>query len=190
MNERKLRKTLLKSIPLETERLTIRYIQTDDAYDMYEYASKPEVCEFLLWEPHINLAATEGYIESLKQRYKKGFYADWALILKSNGKMIGTCGFANFNSAERICEIGYVLSPYYRKYGYMTEAVEAVLKLSFETLDVHSATLRIIEQNEDSIRLAKRLGFELYERSQMEIKGNKRTIAHYSLSSENYFNRK
>ena len=68
MNERKIRKLMLSSIPLIGDRITLRYIGLSDAYDMYEYASLPEVCEYLLWSPHINLTATEGYIEYINER--------------------------------------------------------------------------------------------------------------------------
>ena len=132
MNERKIRKLMLSSIPLIGDRITLRYIGLSDAYDMYEYASLPEVCEYLLWSPHINLTATEGYIEYINERYKKGLYADLAVVLNDTGKMIGTCGFALLDLKEKFGEIGYVLSPFYRKKGYMSEAVDMILKFSFD----------------------------------------------------------
>ena len=58
MTERKIRKLIQSSLPIETERLIIRYIEPDDAYDMYEYSSIPEVSKYLLWSPHINLSST------------------------------------------------------------------------------------------------------------------------------------
>ena len=192
MTQRGLRKILQKSIPIETERLILRYIEPNDAYDMFEYASIPEVCEYLLWSPHINVAATSGYIEFLQKRYVKGLFGDWAVVLKEENKMIGTCGFANIDSNMNQCEIGYVLSPKYRRKGYMTEAVEAVLQLSFEKLGMLNAKLRIIEQNQDSIRLAKRVGFKLDTiiENEMEIKGAMRNIAHYSMSKAEYERKK
>lgn len=192
MTERKLRRTLQSCIPIETDRLILRYIQPEDAHDMYEYASLPEVSEYLLWSPHINEAATLGYIEFLQKRYHRGLYADWAVVLKENNKMIGTCGFANVDSWGKTCEIGYVLSPMYRGKGYMSEAVRAVLDLSFEQMGLKEAHLRIISQNEPSIRLAERVGFRLSEivYSEMEIKGIDRDISHYTLSANEYKTKK
>lgn len=186
MTGRKMRKTLLSSIPIETERLIIRYINIYDAYDMFEYASIPEVTEYLLWDPHVNLEATEGYIEFLQKRYSKGLYADWALELKENKKMIGTCGYAMINSHEKKCEIGYVLSPEYRKQGFMTEAVKAVLDLTFEKLQLESASLRIISENTDSVKLAKRMGFSFDYESEMEIKEIIRNVSHYVMTRDEY----
>ena len=188
MTARKLRKTLLKSIPLETERLVLRYIDQSDAEDMFEYSSVEDVCEFLLWSPHINIDVTKGYIEFLQKRYLRGLYADWAVTLKDSRKMIGTCGFANIDSRMKNCEIGYVLSPYFRNNGYMTEAVNAVLKLTFDVLKLETARLRIINENTASKKLAERVGFvlESVEREEMEIKGIRRDIAHYVMTAEEY----
>lgn len=184
--ERKLRKLILKSMPLETDRLIIRYVNKNDALDMYEYASKEEVCRYLLWSPHINLSATEGYIDFLCDRYKKGLYADWAVVLKSNGKMIGTCGFASLNSAEGKSEIGYVLSPDFQGNGYMTEAVKAVLRLNFEVLKLNSAHLRIIRENHASIKLAERLGFKEIGCTVLIIKGIEREVLNFVMTIEDF----
>lgn len=192
MTERKLRKLLVNAVPIETERLVIRKINLDDAHDMYEYSSLDDVCEFLLWSPHINITVTEGYIEFLQKRYLRGLFADWAIVLKQNGKMIGTCGYAAVDKTNSICEIGYVLSPKYQKQGYMTEAVKALLELTFSVLNLEIASLRIINENEPSKRLAERLGFKLdsIKYNELEIKGIYRDIAHYRLSREEYMTKK
>ncbi len=190
MTERKMRKTLISSLPLESERLIMRYIEVDDAYDMYDYASLDEVCEYLLWSPHLNVAATEGYIEFLQKRYRKGLYADWAVVLKENGRMIGTCGYAKIDGKEKSCEIGYVLSPKYRNRGYMTEAVTSLLELSFNVLELDKAVLRIISENKASVKLAKRLGFKYSGSVNMCIKEKYRNVDYYELSKSEYINKK
>lgn len=186
MTERKIRKLLLAALPIETDRLTLRYITADDAYDMYEYASIPEVSQYLLWHPHINLAATEGYIEALQKRYLRGLYADWAVVLKKTGKMIGTCGFAALDNTHKTCEIGYVLSPLYRGCGYMTEAVQAVLDLTFRSLKLEKAVLRIISENRPSLDLAERLHFRPEYRTNMIIKDIEREVIYYVLMNTEY----
>ena len=192
MRERKIRKTLLKSIPIETERLKIRHICLNDSFNMFEYAKLDEVCEYLLWSAHLNIGVTEGYIEFLQKRYIRGLYGDWAIELKNEKKMIGTCGYANINSSLRTCEIGYVLSPFYRNKGYMTEALNAILHLTFEILELDSATLRIINENVNSKKLAERVGFELDKVAcaEMEIKGVIRDIAYYVMTKEQYQRKK
>ena len=189
MRKGKLRRMLVNSVPLETERLILRRIEPRDDKDMFDYASRPEVTEYLLWMPHVNIEATRGYIEFIQTRYKKGLYADWALELKENRKMIGTCGYANIDSSALRCEIGYVLSPEYRKKGYMTEAINAILDLTFSKLFFESAELRIMDENADSARLAERVGFRLDRviKDELTVKDVPRTIRHYVMTAPQYF---
>ena len=44
--------------PLETERLYLRALRVSDAADMYDYASRPEVTRYLLWNPHPDVGCT------------------------------------------------------------------------------------------------------------------------------------
>ena len=190
MTNRKLRKLIINAVPIETDRIVLRHISQKDACDMFEYASLDEVCEFLLWSPHINLATTEGYIQFLEKRYLRGLYGDWAVALKDTGKMIGTCGYANIDLRNRSCEIGYVLSPFYRGRGYMSEAMNEILKFTFNVLQLESAWLRIIDENTASKRLAERFGFSFRYYTNMEIKEITRKIAHYSLNKDEYSDKK
>ncbi len=185
---RKLRKILSGFEKLDTKRLFIKNLCPDDVYDMYEYSRDPIVSEYLLWSPHLNPAETEGVIEHICKRYKKGLYGDWGIYLKDTGKLIGTVGYAYIDSNVDSCEIGYVLSPRYWKCGYMTEAMTALLALTFEQLKANSAVLRIMTENSRSKRLAEKLGFRLNYTCENEIsvKGVKRTIDHYVMTREDY----
>ena len=122
------------------------------------------------------------------QRYLRGLYGDWAIILKENGKMIGTVGYAMIDTHAEHCEIGYVLSPYFRKKGYMTEAVNAVLDLTFRDFGFRTAELRIMDENADSVKLAERVGFELGRTvpDEIEVKGLPRTLRHYYMTDKRY----
>jgi RimJ/RimL family protein N-acetyltransferase len=55
-------------------------------------------------------------------------------------------------------EVGYVLNPALAGRGYATEAANAMLRLGFEGLGLHRIVARIDEENEPSVRLARRLG--------------------------------
>ena len=57
---------------LETERLRLRPMRVCDAEDMHDYARRPEVTRYLLWEPHRTLDYTRSYLEYLAGRYRTG----------------------------------------------------------------------------------------------------------------------
>lgn len=176
---------------LSTERLVLRRLRNTDLYDVNEYACREEVPRYLLWTPHLNLRETQGYLEFLQKRYRKGQHADWGVALRNTGKIIGTCGFTGVDISNETCELGYVLSPKYWGKGYMDEAFEAVLAEAFDRLKAHRVSLRILEGNEPSIRFALRHGFRFEGKSvdALYVKGAYRTVCHYALLREEYVRR-
>ncbi len=171
--------TLFSHIPtLETDRLILRGMRVSDAADMYDYACRPSVTEYLTWNPHGSLDETREYLTYVGQRYRTGDFYDWSLVSKEDGHMIGTCGFTSFNCPSDSAEIGYVLHPAYQGQGLATEAVRRVLVFGFEELSLHRIEAHFIEGNHASRRLMERVGmsFEGFSRESMRIKGRYRTI--------------
>jgi ribosomal-protein-alanine N-acetyltransferase len=170
---------LFSHIPtLETDRLILRAMRVSDAADMYAYACRPSVTEYLTWDPHQSVDVTREYLVYVGQRYRTGDFYDWSIICKEDGHMIGTCGFTSFNCPADSGEIGYVLSPAYQGRGLATEAVRRVLHFGFEELSLHRIEAHFIQGNEASRRLMERVGmtFEGFARESMRIKGRYRTI--------------
>jgi ribosomal-protein-alanine N-acetyltransferase len=59
---------------------------------------------------------------------------------------------------NRRLEVGYIACPIYRQKGYIREAMQALLRHCFETLDVHRIEALIVPENVRSIRLVEHLG--------------------------------
>ena len=188
MNNMNFRRVFRDLPEIETDRLTLKKISVSDAEDMYSYASLNSVTRFLLWSPHLNIDDTRGYIEFLNRQYKKGAYADWGVFLKSEGRLIGTTGFADFDFENNVGEVGYVLNPAYQGNGYMTEAVSAILSVAFERIGLEKVNLRIMEENKPSMRLARRLGFDFIKVGEepLNVKGEDRIIHYYSLTKDKW----
>ncbi len=167
------------SIPtLETDRLILRQIQPRDAFDMYDYSKNPNVTRYLLWSPHPNVQHTKDYIRFLQGEYKKGACYDWAILLKSSGKMIGTCGFVSFDSENASATVGYVLHPDHWGCGIAPEALRRVLSFGFQQLSLHRIEAQFMEENTRSLRVMEKCGMRLegYKRKAILIKGSFETV--------------
>ena len=177
---------------LQTERLILRRMRVSDAEDMYHYARRPEVTRYLLWSPHPDIYHTQDYLRYLATRYAAGTFYDWGVILKQNGRMIGTCGFTTIDCAHDAAEIGYVLNPDYHGMGIATEAAEAVLAFGFDKLLLHRIEARFMEGNDASLRVMEKVGmrFEGWRRESMLVKGSYRTIGYSSILFDEYAKRK
>ena len=117
MRQNKILKIFSKIPVLRTERLVLRGLRATDASDMFEYAGKEPVTEYLLWSPHPSERFTRDYLRSIEDRYYIGDFFDWAVTLADSGKMIGTCGFTSIDFKNNSAEIGYVLNPEYHGQG-------------------------------------------------------------------------
>ncbi len=175
--------------PLSTERLTLRGMKVSDAADMFAYAHRADVTEYLTWYPHNNIDETRDHLTEIGRRYRTGDFYDWALIEREGGHMIGTCGFTSFNYYSDSAEIGYVLHPVYHGRGLASEAVRAVMHFGFTELSLHRIEAHYIEGNAASRRLMERVGmqFEGYARESMLIKGKYRTIGTCAILRHEFF---
>ncbi|TBR59662.1 hypothetical protein B4U84_01675 [Westiellopsis prolifica IICB1] len=81
---------MLKQLPtLETERLILRKLCMQDAVDMYEYASDPEIATLGLWLPFHSIEDSLKDLTKVIEAYDKGEIFAWAIELKNENKMIG-----------------------------------------------------------------------------------------------------
>ncbi len=178
-----------KNITLETERLVLRKLSISDAADMYDYSRRPETSRYLLWSPHPSIDTTYDTLRYILREYNAGRYSDFAVVLKSNGKMIGTAGFTAIDEKNSCAEIGYVLNPDYHGHGYATEAAEMLLNFAFCELGVNRVEAKFMQENEKSLKVMRRLGmtFEGIQRSKMYVKGVFRNIVVSSILRSEYF---
>ena len=150
---------IFKTIPtLETERLILRRMMPSDLADVYDYAKRAEVSEFLLWYPHDTTAFTRKYLKIVDSKYKRGEFYDWAVVCKADGRMIGTAGFTSIDVYNNNAEIGYVLNSDYWGRGLAAEAAKAVITFGFEALRLVRIEAKYMTDNLGSKRVAEKCG--------------------------------
>jgi ribosomal-protein-alanine N-acetyltransferase len=175
---------LLADLPvLETERLLLRKVSLDDAADIFEYATDPEVPKFMPWEPHQSIQETYDYLERVIKRYQEHDPGPWAIVRKRDAKMIGTCSYGSWEREHRRAEIGYVLNQRYWGQGYMTEAIGAIIAFGFRELGLNRIQARCEVPNIGSARVMEKAGmtFEGVLRQQLFEKGSYRDMKMYSI---------
>lgn len=188
MKKEKLFKVFLNIPTLYTERLSLRAMHPIDAEDMFDYARRSEVTEYLLWSEHKSLGFTKDYLVYIQSRYKLGDFYDWAIIDRESRRMIGTCGFTKIDPSNNSAEIGYVLNPDFHRRGLGSEAVSRIIEFGFEELSLNRIEARFMQGNEASFALMRRVGmtFEGYMRDLVFVKGNYRTVGVSSILRSEY----
>lgn len=142
---------------LETERLIIRPFTKDDAEGLFSYASNPNVGPHGGWKPHADVKESQEVLEEL-------FLANqgWAIINKSNGKLIGSIMLEPDKRRPEIAskELGYSLAEEFWGKGIMTEAAKAVIRYAFEEMNLDILAICTGPTNERSARVIEKCGFK------------------------------
>lgn len=171
---------------LETPRLLLRKLRLEDAADMFEYASDPEVAKDVTWEPHRNIEDSLGFLNSVVRKYSGKQTSEWGLVLKETGKLVGTCGFVWWKPEHAKAEFGYALSRKYWGRGLMTEAAAAVITFGFDKMKLHRLEARCIPANTGSekVMLKNGMKYEGLLRDVVFEKGGFKSLKLYSLLAE------
>ena len=181
------------SLPtIETKRLILRPVKTSDAKDLFSYAKDPKVSEHVLWDAHRSLSDSRAFIRSMKHQYRQGFPGSFAIVLRSNQKMIGTIGFMSIHRDYHSAEIGYSLSREYWNCGYMTEALNEVLDYAFEVLHLNRIEAQHELSNPASGRVMEKCGmcFEGILKQRIRNKGKYVDVKLYAILRQDYQKRK
>ena len=121
---------------LETQRLVLRRFTPEDAEAMYRnWASDPEVTEYLTCPPHESPAATRALLEDWAASYARQDYYQWAIVLKENGdEPIGSISAVKVDDDLDAVEIGYCIGKPWWHRGITSEALQAVMDFFFDTV--------------------------------------------------------
>jgi len=174
----------------DTNRLLLRKIELNDLDDIFEFSSDPEVAHHMTWEVNRSKEETfNNFVSVVVENDKKGQSGDWAIILKENKKVIGTCSFIDWSNEHSNAEIGYVLNRNYWGKGFATEAIKELIKFGFEKIDLKRIQGRCDIDNIGSEKVMLKIGmsFEGTLRKNEFIKGEFRDTKIFSILKEEYF---
>lgn len=158
---KQIKKNRFNDIPiLETNRLILRGFGENDIDDVFEYASIYKVTEYLPWETHQTIDDTKAFLQITKENFTKHDNIDFAIVLKSENKVIGGISIRKWNNPNRCADIGYVLSPNYWRMGIITEAIKRIIKFGFEELNANRIEAHCDEKNIGSYSAMEKAGMK------------------------------
>ncbi|MCB0572740.1 MAG: GNAT family N-acetyltransferase [Phaeodactylibacter sp.] len=155
----KTRNTLLRLPEARTHRLILREINpgiaravlglsTDEAFRILGCRTKADWTFFKQRYRHF---------ETHNQRLS---YRNWLLADASTGKLIGDCGFHTWWLHNRQAELGYGMWDIaYRRKGLMAEAMEEVIRIGFQEMELERVEAFVGPDNSASISLLQKFGF-------------------------------
>ena len=174
---------------LTTKRLILRDWKESDSSDLYEYAKSDLVGPNAGWNTHKD--------ENESKRIIKMFIENddsYAIVLKSENKVIGSIGLHNRMPDEKISnlqqkEIGYVLNPKYWGNEYIPEAVNYLINYGFNDLNLDLIWCGHYDFNNKSKRVNEKCGFKykFTKHEKIKLLDNKEVnTLYYNISKSEY----
>lgn len=156
---------------LETPRLRLRQItpNPEEGLECLEFINDYNVYRY--WGLYDEARDTTGrhrpkkkvkpdyhYNTTLKE-YRARRELAWLLEARDTGRIVGEIVLYDFNLKKQ-ADIGYRINQKYWGRGFTPEAGQAMLKVAFEYMELNRLQIRCFSNNENSIRVAQKLGFQ------------------------------
>jgi RimJ/RimL family protein N-acetyltransferase len=149
---------------LETERLVLRQITTDDAAFILELLNDPSWIRFIGNKGVRTLDDARAYIRRVPMAsYERHGFGLYLTAIKESGVPIGMCGLVKRDALDDV-DIGFAFLPQYCGQGYAFEAAAAALAHGKRTLGLARIVAITSPDNHSSVRLLHKIGLK-YERT-------------------------
>jgi RimJ/RimL family protein N-acetyltransferase len=142
--------------PLETERLTLRRLQSDDAPFIVELLNSPTWLEFIGDRGIRTTDDAQGYIERAHVNYALHGFSLYLVALR-DGTRVGLCGPIRREGLNDV-DLGFALLPTFAGRGYALEAARRVVEHARVDLKLGRVAGITVPENARSIRLLEALG--------------------------------
>lgn len=150
---------------IETKRLILRQVKMKDVPALVENINNLNVSRWLLVVPY-PYKKKDGiwYVKNVAEKMKKKPREDYpfSIELKSEKRIIGGIGMHKVNMFSRTAEVGYWLGEKYWRFGYGSEALEALIDFAFKKLKLRRLQAGVFAGNPSSGKLLEKFGF-IYE---------------------------
>jgi RimJ/RimL family protein N-acetyltransferase len=150
---------------IETERLILRHVDPDRDFEPWAKAMADENTVRYLGTKPMNRAESWRSMAMVMGHWAIRGYGFFSLELKETGAWVGRVG-PWFPMGWPAPEVGWTVAPDHLRQGYATEAARASVQFAFETLGWSQVIHAIIEGNEASIAVARKIGSSLVRSQQ------------------------
>lgn len=142
-----------RSPTIETKRLKLQHIALSDLQDIIEISSY----DGLQARDH---SQALQFFKQICEDQRKAQTIHWGIYKQSCSTIIGTCGFYR-GFKDNMGEIGYILKPDFRGYGFMAESVRELINFAENTLKLRGVFAITSAENLASQRVLMKSGLIL-----------------------------
>ncbi len=145
---------------METKRLRLEKVKTDDAAFFFELMTSPDYLHFIGDRGLRKIADAAEYIENKMQKsYTEFGFGFYKMVLKESEIPIGICGLVKRPNLEHV-DIGFGLLAKYYGQGYAYEAAEVTMNYARTEYELHPIYAITTKDNFSSQKLLEKIGLK------------------------------
>lgn len=145
---------------IETERLTLRLTNIEDAEFIYNLLNSPKWIQYIGDRNVHSVQEAESYIkERMLPQVERLGYGNYTVIRKLDNAKMGCCGLYDREGLDGV-DIGFSFLPEYEGFGYASEASFALKEKAFTEFGVTKILAITTKENVSSQKLIEKLGLE------------------------------
>lgn len=171
----------LPTVP--TARLSLRWLEERDVSALYRIFGDAETVRYWSSPPLEDERAAATLLAEIQDLFRSGSLYQWGVADRVNDQIIGTCTLAAINVPHRRAELGFAVVRTHWRCGYASEAIEAVVRFAFESMNLHRLEADVDPRNGASMRCLEKTGFrkEGYARERYQSAGEVHDAVLYGL---------
>jgi ribosomal-protein-alanine N-acetyltransferase len=144
---------------LQSDRLLLRRLSTEDVHEVFALRSDPETMKYIPRPLAKTKKDASLFIDMINKAVDDNAYIHWAICKKTEPTLVGMICLIELQPENFRATLGYILDPAARHQGLMQEAVHAVINYAFQDLKLHSLQAEIDPRNTASERVLQKLNF-------------------------------
>jgi ribosomal-protein-alanine N-acetyltransferase len=86
---------------IETERLILKEIEVENNKSVFNIFSNEEVMKYYGQFPMKSIEEADNLIKVFNENFQNGKGIRWGILLKEESRIIGTCGYHNWNKEQK-----------------------------------------------------------------------------------------
>ena len=140
---------------LNTSRLMLRPLSTNDLTTTHKYASDLNTTKYMYYLPNHNIGETLAFLHDAEMEWSKANPEFYEFAICLDGDHIGAVSLSHVEDDRY--ELGWIVDKHYQGHGYATEAARELVKLA-KTLDAKQVIAHCDTRNIASRRVMEKIG--------------------------------
>ena len=139
---------------LETARLSLGPLRSEDAENVFAFGSDAEVTRYVFWPRHTTVENSRGFVAWLNGVK----FLTWAVRQRGQSQVVGIVFLHSLNARHQKAELSFHMARSCWGQGFATEAATAVLRHALGPMKLHRIEGTCMVPNVASARVLAKLG--------------------------------